>query len=125
MERLETDLEMAERHVRDAECAVETQRERIAKMPTEEARESGTRLLHVLERCLVLHRRCLQTVRSDPTLRRTVALADDTVEDCLDRARYASDRADEAKPADRAAWLEIAKEWSSHAAHRRKPPEDD
>jgi hypothetical protein len=121
MEKLETDLETAQRCVREAENAVEQQRERLAKTTTDATRRHGTQFLTVLERCLVLQRRHLEAIRDgEPNAPRTVALADDTVQDCLDRARYAADRADTAKACDRPAWLEIAREWSSLAGEQRK-----
>jgi hypothetical protein len=46
-------------------------------------------------------------------------LPDDNIEECLARARYARDRAEQAKTAeDKESWLRIAAEWQDLAIYR-------
>ena len=46
-------------------------------------------------------------------------LPDDDIDECLARARYARERAEQAKsPEDRNSWLRIAEEWQDLATFR-------
>ena len=56
----ETELEMAARHVREAEAVVQQQAERLIRTVSPDGRERASALLAIYERTLQLHRNLLK-----------------------------------------------------------------